>query len=241
MQKENFSETYAKGEEPAQLKVSSGLRRIVEVVGRCGLLVHRAAGARNCAGRRGPQADVPHRRGPRLGLADLSERASQPLLRVDPAAGIRVAPAHRPVRARAGLRHDLQHPRARRPRSRPRQLPQEDLDRVPGAVVLHDPLPAARHLFRLQLGVQLLRARRNLGVDRRPEPPLDHQGHPRVRPDHSDDRRHRCLAAGGDAYVGQEYQALQADDAGLAGGSRPGSRARSASCSTRRPGCRRQP
>ncbi|MEZ0304234.1 MAG: TRAP transporter small permease subunit [Hyphomicrobiaceae bacterium] len=36
MQKENFSETYAKGEEPAQLKVSSGLRRIVEVVGRSG-------------------------------------------------------------------------------------------------------------------------------------------------------------------------------------------------------------
>jgi TRAP-type mannitol/chloroaromatic compound transport system permease small subunit len=36
MQKEVFSDTYAKGEEPAVLKVSSGLRRIVEVVGRFG-------------------------------------------------------------------------------------------------------------------------------------------------------------------------------------------------------------
>jgi TRAP-type mannitol/chloroaromatic compound transport system permease small subunit len=36
MQKENFPETYAKGEEPAALKVSDGLRRIVEFVGRWG-------------------------------------------------------------------------------------------------------------------------------------------------------------------------------------------------------------
>ncbi len=36
MQKENFQETYAKGDEPVQLKLSSGLRRLVEVVGRWG-------------------------------------------------------------------------------------------------------------------------------------------------------------------------------------------------------------
>jgi TRAP-type mannitol/chloroaromatic compound transport system permease small subunit len=36
MQKENFPETFAEGEEPAALKASRGLRRIVEVVGRFG-------------------------------------------------------------------------------------------------------------------------------------------------------------------------------------------------------------
>ena len=36
MQKENFPDTYAKGEEPTVLKVSGGLRRVVETVGRIG-------------------------------------------------------------------------------------------------------------------------------------------------------------------------------------------------------------
>jgi TRAP-type mannitol/chloroaromatic compound transport system permease small subunit len=36
MQKQNFPETYARGEEPAALKVSNGLRRVVEFVGRSG-------------------------------------------------------------------------------------------------------------------------------------------------------------------------------------------------------------
>jgi TRAP-type mannitol/chloroaromatic compound transport system permease small subunit len=36
MQKENFPETYAKGEEPSQIRVSNGLRRLVEIVGRGG-------------------------------------------------------------------------------------------------------------------------------------------------------------------------------------------------------------
>jgi TRAP-type mannitol/chloroaromatic compound transport system permease small subunit len=36
MQKENFSETYTKDEEPAVLKASRGLRRVVEIVGRFG-------------------------------------------------------------------------------------------------------------------------------------------------------------------------------------------------------------
>lgn len=38
MQKENFSETYAKDELPTALKVSNGLRRIVDAVGRIGSL-----------------------------------------------------------------------------------------------------------------------------------------------------------------------------------------------------------
>jgi TRAP-type mannitol/chloroaromatic compound transport system permease small subunit len=36
MQKENFPETYAPGEEPASVKASNGLRRVVEFVGRLG-------------------------------------------------------------------------------------------------------------------------------------------------------------------------------------------------------------
>jgi hypothetical protein len=36
MQKENFPETYTPGAEPAALKLSNGLRRIVEFVGRWG-------------------------------------------------------------------------------------------------------------------------------------------------------------------------------------------------------------
>ena len=197
MQKENFPETYAPGDEPAALKLSNGLRRVVEFVGRWGSWFIVPLVLVTVTRRRGAQAHVPCRRRKRVRPADLVEDVRQPLLRIDLAAGARMASAHGTVRSRAGLRHDLQYARARRSRPRSRELPQEDLDRVPGPVVLHDPLPAPGDLFRLELGGEFLRAGRNLGLDRGPEPPLDHQEHTGGRADHGDHCRYRRLAAGG--------------------------------------------
>ena len=74
--------------------------------------------------------------------------------------------------------------------------------------------------FAWSLGRRLLSRRRNLGVDGGPEPPLDHQGGAGGGPDYRNASRHRSLASGGAAHLERSAEALSVDDTGMARGGR---------------------
>ena len=180
-------------ERPTALKISDALRSFVDFVGRWGVLADHSAGRHHRLRRDRPQAGLD---------SDLAGREPRPDLRIDAAAGAGMARPHRAVRARAGLRLHLEHPRAGRSGPRDPRVPQEGVARASRAHLLHDPLLPDRDLVRLDLRAQFVRDQRDLRFPGRPKSPLDHQERPGVRADRCRALRRGRVAAGGDRALG---------------------------------------
>ena len=200
----------APSERPVALRVSDALRGFVDFVGRWAVVADRAADRHHGVRRDGPQAGLD---------PDLAGRAFGPDLRIDAAAGARVALPHGPVRARSRLRLHLQHACAGRPDPRESGVSQEGLARAHRPDLLHDSVLPDRDLVRLDLRLRFLGDPRDLGIAGRPAAPLDHQERPGVRPDRRRALRRRRVAAGRDRLVGTAEHPVPADDARVAGGS----------------------